>query len=58
MMSNVMNKITKTSKVRSKIRPDLYSFSIETRNNNLKITSTQLGFRSFCSELRKRKRVN
>ena len=38
MMSNVTNKITKTNKVRSKIRPDLYSFSIGTRYNNLKIT--------------------
>ena len=33
-----MTKITKTNKVRSEIRPDLYSFSIETRYNNLKIS--------------------
>ena len=50
-----MNKITKTNKVRSKIRPDLYSFSIGTRYKTLKITPFQLGFRSFCPELRKRK---
>ena len=47
-MGNVMNKITKTNKVRSKIRPDFYSFSIETRYNNLKIP---FFFFFFCSGL-------